>query len=257
MLLASYRSGSTWFIDVLNHVKGTAAYSELFSIPATKAGTQTLDSGQSEQTTRYLEQSIRAYPHYYERESSGPRIRPFSIYSYLNTFYQQEEAVGFKLMYPQLARHPEIWTYIVGHRIRVVHLVRKNHLDVIISREMRKVTNTTHRVAGSSETKTIQIALDPLATVARMRSLQRNIDLARRLIRLSRVQSLEVIYENLTRDFACFEPLWPFLQINDPPTAPESRLVKIVKAGYPAIISNYGEVQRAVRETEFADLLDG
>ena len=161
ILLASYRSGSTWFIDVLNHVQGTAAYSELFSIPAAKAGTQMLDSGQSDQTTRYLDRSIRAYPHYYQKEIGGSRIRPFSIYSYLNAFYDQEGTVGFKLMYTQLASHPEIWTYIVGRRIRVVHLVRHNHLDVIISREMRKVTKMTHRVAGSSETKTSQIELDP------------------------------------------------------------------------------------------------
>ncbi len=257
MLLASYRSGSTWFIDVLNHIDGTAAFSELFSIPATKSGTENLDSGQSDQTTRYLDRSIRDYPHYYQPESGGSRIRPFSIFSYLNTFYQQKGTVGFKLMYTQLARHPEIWAYIVRHRIRVVHLVRNNHLDVIISREMRKATKTTHRVVGSTEVKTTQITLDPAATVKRMKSLQRNINLARRLIRVSRVKSLEVSYEDLTHDSACFEPVWRFLQISDRQTAPESNLVKLVRAGYPEIITNYDDVWRSIQGTEFADLLEG
>ena len=257
MLLASYRSGSTWFMDVLNHIEGTAAFSELFSAPAAKSGTQTLDSGQSAQTTRYLDRSIRSYPHYYQQEGGGSRIRPFSITTYLNSFFEQEGTVGFKLMYTQLARHPEIWTYVMRHRIRVVHLVRANHLDVIISREMRKATKTTHRVAGSSAAKPTQITLEPVTTVKRMRSLQRNNDLARKLIRVSRVKSLEVIYEELAHDFACFDPLWPFLQIADHPTAPESKLVKLVRAGYPEIISNYDEVQRALQETEFADLLKG
>jgi len=256
ILLASYRSGSTWFIDVLNHVVGTAAFSELFSEPAAKAGTENLDSGQSVQTTRYLDQSIRAYPHYYEPESGGSQIRPFSIFSFLNAFYRQKGTVGFKLMYTQLARHPEIWAYVLRQRIHVIHLVRNNHLDVIISREMRKATKTTHRVQGSTELKAAQITLDPVETVKRMRSLQHNIDRARQLIRVSRVQSLEVSYEDLTRDSACFEPVWRFLQISDQQPAPESKLVKLVRAGYPEIISNYDDVQRAIRETEFADLLE-
>ena len=256
MLLASYRSGSTWFIDVLNHVDGTAAFSELFSAPAKKSGTQDLDSGQSVQTTQYLNRSIRAYPHFYQPGSGGTGIRPFSIFSYLNKFYEQKGIVGFKLMYAQLASHPEIWAYVVRQHIRVVHLIRNNHLDVIISREMRKATRTTHLIVGSTDIKMAQITLDPVDTVKRMRSLQRNIDFARRLIRVSRVQSLEVSYEELTHDPASFDPLWRFLQITNRPAAPESKLVKLVKAGYPEIISNYSEVRRSILETEFAELLE-
>jgi hypothetical protein len=159
-------------------------------------------------------------------------------------------------MYAQLARHPEIWIYVIRHQILVLHLVRNNHLDVIISREVRRATNTTHRVEGSTEDNLIPVTLDPQDTVKRLRTLQRNINLARSLIRLSRVPSLEISYEELLEDSANFEPVWEFLQISEQRARPESRLVKLVKGEYPELIRNYDDVQRAIKDTEFAYLLE-
>jgi len=256
LLLASYRSGSTWFVDVLNHVEGTAAFSELFSAPEKQAGTQDLTSDQANKTTQYLDQTIRAYPHYYQA-AENRKIRPFSTFSYLDTFYRQEGTIGFKLMYTQLARHPEIWAYCRFRGISILHLVRRNHLDVIISREMRKATRTTHRVAGAEEMKPVQVTLEPETLIKQMSSLQRNIDLARRLIKVSRVHSLEVIYEDLTRNSSCFEPVWTFLQINPQNVEPQSQLVKLVRVGYSESIANYDEVRKALQGTEFEHLLEG
>jgi hypothetical protein len=48
MVLTSCRSGSTELIEVLNHIEGIVTCSVLFHVPAMKAGTQTVDSGQSD-----------------------------------------------------------------------------------------------------------------------------------------------------------------------------------------------------------------
>ena len=256
LLLASYRSGSTWLVDVLNHVEGTAAFGELFAVPEKQAGTEELTRDQALKTTRYLDETIRAYPLYYQN-SIKRGLRPFSTFSYLDAFYEREVMSGFKLMYTQLAYHPEIWAYVRLKGISVLHLVRKNHLDVVISREMRKVTKTTHRVAGAKELKRVQVTLEPNALIKKMRSLQRHIDMARGLIKVSRVPSLEIIYEDLSRDPSCFEPVWAFLQINPTHNMPQSNLVKLVRAGYPESIANFEEVRTALQGTEFECLIEG
>ncbi|MDX1414533.1 MAG: hypothetical protein R3293_10105 [Candidatus Promineifilaceae bacterium] len=256
LLLAAFRSGSTWLVDILNHVHGTAAYGELFAVSEKKAGTEELTRDQSQKTTQYLEQTIRAYPLYY-RETEQRRIRPFSTFSYLRSFYQQDGTTGFKLMYTQLAQHPEIWAYIRLYGISVLHLVRQNHLDVIVSREMRKATRTTHRVVGAENVTPVQITLHAESLTSQMRSLQGNIEMARRLIKLSRVRSLELVYEELSRDKSRFDPLWSFLQINPQNQEPQSQLEKIVKAGYAQTIANYDEVCDTLSGTEFAHLIGG
>lgn len=256
ILLASYRSGSTWVIDVLNHIEGTTAFSELFSVPADRAGTQNLTNKQTDQTTEYLDRGIRAYPHFYQSAEIKQQFRPFSVFTYLNSFFQQEGNVGFKLMYAQLARHPEIWGYVIRHHILIIHLVRSNYLDVIISREVRKATNTTHQVDGFAKSEKIQVMLDPQDTVRRLQSLQRNVDWARRLIRWSRVPSLELRYEDLVKDAANFGPLWKFLQISEQQARLESKLVKLVRGSYPELIANYDDLDQALKGTEFANLLE-
>lgn len=255
LLLASYRSGSTWVIDVLNHVHGLSAYSELFAEPPKKVGTEELTRRQASETTDYLDRTIRAYPHFYQNEAKRG-IRPFSTFSYLNNFYQQEGQNGFKLMYTQLAKHAEIWLYMLLNKISIIHLIRQNHLDVIISREMRKATKTTHRVTGTKESARAKVALDCDQLLQQMRSLQRNIDLARRWISLSRVRSIEIYYEDLVRDPAYFAVLGEFLEIQDQVVQPQSRLVKLVRGDYEQSIANYDDVRRVLQESEFAALLN-
>jgi hypothetical protein len=145
---------------------------------------------------------------------------------------------------------------VIRHQINVLHLVRNNHLDVIISREVRRATNTTHRVESSTGANLVQVTLDPQDTVRRLRALQRNINLARRLIRLSPVPSLEISYEALLEDYANFEPVWEFLHISKKQAKLESRLVKLVRGDYPELIRNYDDVQQVIKDTEFAYLLE-
>lgn len=255
LLLAAFRSGSTWLVDILNHIEGVDAFGELFAVPQTRAGTEALTKAESLKTTRYLEQTIRAYPLYYD-EVPGRKIRPFSTFSYLDRFYAQRGKTGFKLMYTQLAHHPEIWAFVRLKGVKVLHLVRSNHLDVIISREMRKATKTTHRVIEAEEIRPTQVTLETGSLVKRMKSLQRNIDLARQLIRISGVGALEIRYEDLVHNADCFAPIWPFLQINATNSPPQSKLVKLVRASYAQSIANYDEVRSTLQGTEFARLLE-
>jgi hypothetical protein len=65
-----------------------------------------------------------------------------------------------------------------------------------------------------------------------------------------------VTYEELVRDSLNFHLLWDFLSINSDGKTPSSNFVKIRKAGYCEVISNYDEVKEALAGTEFVELID-
>lgn len=256
LVLSSHRSGSTWVIDVLNNLDRTSAFSEMFLPPAKRVRQNRPFFQLQSQTQTYLDESIRSYPAYHYVPDKKRRLRPFSVFSYLDKLYAQHGSIGFKLMYGQLAAFPEIWPYVMARGISVAHLVRENTLDIIISHEFRKVTRIAHSIAGERESlPPVQIELDPDATIGRMRHLQRNVNWARKLLDLTHVRHIEVKYEELKQNAANFLPLFEFLGRGDKDTVPTSNLVKLVKIDYPDLIRNYAELERRLDDTEFASLL--
>lgn len=256
LILTSYRSGSTWLVDMINNLEGASAYSELFLHAVDKLQPQQTAFTLSQATQAYLSHTIHDYPHFHYAEDVGGRIRPFTVFNYLDKFYSQPGTVGFKLMYEQLLPYPEIWLYVMRRGTAVIHLVRENHLDVVLSNAVRRATKVTHSVAGEAEPRPVQVELDPEATIKKMRALRRNINLAHRLLRLTHVRHIKVTYENLRRDPANFTPIWQFLAIEQPVVMPASRLKKLVRSGYPELISNYEEVRQAMLHSEFAALIE-
>ena len=59
-----------------------------------------------------------AYTRFFETKFKSLTVRPFSVFSYLNTLYSMPGKVGFKLMYKQLGLYPEILAYFIRHRIQ-------------------------------------------------------------------------------------------------------------------------------------------
>src|SRR5687768_11132775 len=128
VVLTSARSGSTWLMDLLNKRSGMEAHGELF------LGRPRLSPAIAGRAD---------FPRFIEVHGvTGPMRLPY-VFSYLNTLYRPPRTVGFKLMYGQLRKHPEILTYMMIRRLRVVHLIRRNHIDVIVSEEVAKLTGTS------------------------------------------------------------------------------------------------------------------
>lgn len=238
VILSAARSGSTWVVDMLRSIDNTQAFGELF-LPRPRPQPR---GGESDQ------------PRYVERQRPNLELRPRSVFSFLNRLYRKPGTVGFKLMYAQLCLFPEIWLYIWWRRIRVVHLVRRNHLDVHISREFLKIRKTPHFVAGQ-EPPRMKIRLNPATVVPEMKKLRRNILIARTLLRSFRVPHVEVAYEDLLGAPSGFEPIWDFLSINVERRTPTSKFRKIRKDNHADVISNYEDIKRALENTAFANLL--
>ncbi len=254
VILSSQRSGSTWFADVLNGHPDTNAYGELFLPPRTDRPAAD-QSAASPDTEAYVKDLLHGFPRFLADTPKEARIPVWGVFGYLNRLYRQSGAVGFKLMYTQLFAYPSIWAYIAARRLRVVHLVRRNHLDVVISSVMSKATKTTRRIAGEPEMPSKQIELEPVGLLRSLRKLKRNIRIARVLLRMFLIPHLEVSYEDLAGDAASFRAVWKFLSIDEEKYEPRSDLVKLVKGDHAEVISNYCEVKESLAATEFAEMV--
>ena len=250
-VLTSPRSGSTWLIDLINRTTQAQVFAELF-IPQRKPSSE---RRMTAETSRYLDANFRGYPLFCEARSRVFDIRPARTFAYLNRLYGRHGATGFKLMYSNILHFPEIWAYLVWRRIRVVHLVRLNHLDVYISSQVRFATGTVHSLVGEADTAGIQIELNISDLLRSMQRSRRNVQLARRLLRLSPTPHLEVHYEDLLAGGSPLVELCDFLQLALQRPGAGSNLRKLVTESHSKVVKNYADVRRALRGTDFEDLL--
>lgn len=242
VVLTTNRSGSVWVMSMLNSLEHVAAQGELF-LPRARVSEKRWDSD-------------FACPRFIETISNGLKFRPFSVFSYLNALYSTPGTVGFKLMYKQLALYPEISAYFIKNRIRVVHLVRRNHLDVLLSYAVKAKIGQAHLLSGQSAPDDIRIELNTHNLIRQLEWLEKKQRLARKLLSWCRLPHLEIAYEDLYRDQAHFRLIWDFLSIKPEEDMPESSLVKIRRGGHRDVISNYDEVKQVMANSKFAELLE-
>lgn len=242
VVLTTQRNGSTWVMSVLNAYEGVIAQGELF-LPRPRSPERRWDSD-------------FAYPRYTESSARVGRLRPRSVFRYLDAFFAQAEHAGFKLMYSQLRRYPEILVYLQHNRVRLVHLVRENHLDVLISYAVKRDVGKAHVLHGTDRPHVASVDLPVGSLLRRMRWLQFKHDLARRLLRTSRLPYLEVTYEELVRDQGRFDDILAYLGVLTGAQEPRSHIVKTRLGGQKDVLSNYDQVVRTLAGTRFAGLLD-
>lgn len=242
VVLTTNRSGSEWMMSTLNNYPDVFAHSELF-LPRP-------------QVSEGKWNSEFAYHRFVESKVKGLPLRPFSVFSYLNTFYSMPGKVGFKLMYKQLGLYPEILAYLLRHRVRVIHLMRQNHLDVMLSYAVKSKLGQSHLLAGQSAPDKLRVQLDTRTLVRKLAWLQEQQNIARRLLKFFRLPHVEVIYEDLVRNHTLFLRIADFLSIKAEQKIPEFSLTKIRKEGHRDVIGNYDEVKEVLVNSKFAGLLE-
>ena len=242
VVFTTQRSGSTWLMSVLNSIEDVSAHGELF-LPRPRSTEKRWDSGFQ-------------YPRYVESRAQHGSIRPFSVFSYLTTLYSSPGSIGFKLMYSQLRSFPELLMYLTRNRIHVIHLVRRNHLDVIISFAIKQAIGKAHILSGENRPKDVRIDIDTTSIVRDLKWLQFKHDVGRQVLRTCKLRHLEVAYEDLLNDQSCFSELIEFLNIAKPEEIPQSHILKTRLGNQKEVIKNYEEVKRALENTRFAALLE-
>jgi LPS sulfotransferase NodH len=243
VVLTTQRNGSTWVMSVLNSLEGVSAQGELF-LPRPRSPELRWDSD-------------FAYPRYVESRDEVGRLRPLSVFRYLDGFYGASPgAVGFKLMYSQVKSYPETLLYLVRHAIPTVHLVRLNHLDVLISFGVKREIGRAHILTAGDRPTNVRVEL-PLGTLVKdLERLNRRHEIARKLLRTLRLRHLEVAYEYLADDPGRFDEVLAFLDIPATSQSAHSNILRTRTGSQRDAVSNYDDVRRVLRGTRFAGLLD-
>lgn len=254
VVLSTQRSGSTWVIDVLNKLDGTKVYGELL-LKRDRAW----DAGEWD------------FPRFVESDHHRSGRRPSSMFAYLDDLYGQAPTVGFKLMYSQLRHYPEVLAYIRMRKVRIIHLLRRNYIDIHVSQAFKSASKRPHVWKGSDVVRTNdgpvelkpveeekeirQVRLNPAALLRQLRWYRRKQAFFRKWLSLTSRDHIEVAYEDLVADQSCFEQISDFLGISAGNEIPQTDMVRIRKGSHPEVISNYDEVQAVLRDTPFEQLL--
>jgi hypothetical protein len=178
----------------------------------------------------------------------------WAVFSYLDGLYGHSGAVGFKLMYGQLRRFPELAPYLLLRRVRILHLVRQNLVDVVVSEERARITGASHVRAGFADSSP-RVSLDPDGLVRRLDNRRRAVIVAGRMLRLWPCPVLETSYEQLLSNTAEFQRIGNFIGVPFNSKLPDSGLSKRGAASHRDSIANYNEVQDALAGTPYAAML--
>jgi LPS sulfotransferase NodH len=244
VVLATQRSGSTWVVDMLDSHPQVTAYGELMLSP---------------EKDMMLPRDVEYFNQFLARTSARPRflVSHYLTLRFLDQVFSSSraDAVGFKLMYDNFFRNPELLGYLVRKRIRIIHVVRENLLDIAISRRAAKSKGVYH-VWGDRQVEQVKVELDTAHLVGLLRSLDLQQRLARRWLPKLGLSVCEASYERLAHDRHRYATLLEFLQVDDSrPEALTSNLNKVVRESHADVIVNYLDVRRVLTGTRFEPLL--
>jgi len=172
---------------------------------------------------------------------------------------KQPTAVGFKLKYQQLDKYPEILPYLREHKIKIIHLIRRNLLASIISAEMVPEMLARFRHANLSKSTrldglSLSVSLDSSTIVAQLSALEYLIDKSKAVI--AGLPTIEVTYEDLIQSpTKTNRSILRFLGI-DPRGTLKSKYRKIMPNLPKDGIRNIGQIREILGQTRFARYLD-
>lgn len=255
--MATQRSGSSWVQETLNTHAGLKVYTELFIY-------------QGRDFPFWEPNDVEFANTFWDRHATRPRrlTKPYWTVRYLQHVFDQPDcqAVGFKYMYDQIRRSPEVLVWAAAARVKVVHLVRTNLLDVVVSAKLAEKTRvwgiaTDGRpdMPWTSSTMTSQrITLDPGFVFGELTRMSRERDRARAWLKRTRTPTCEVLYETLAADQGAFATILDFLELPDPdPSVLRSPLKKLRTAPVSDVVENFAEVRARLLGTPFEGFLPG
>lgn len=247
VVLSTQRSGSTWVVDMLTSHPRVVAYSELFmhgGVGTPKWGT---------------EKDLPYWQTFIADKRGGRFTRPYWLWSYLGRALDERpgiNAVGFKLMYSQLTSiakplMPALWL----KRVRLIHLIRRNSLDVVLSKEAGEARHGVLHAREGQPVESVRLRLRTDDLMKRLTAHERAVAGARVRFKKVGLSYREVFYEDLVADEAGgFASLFEFLGVEPAPVS--SSLQKVNPTAHEELIENYGEVREALEGTKFSGQLN-
>lgn len=236
VILATQRSGSTLLWRTLDQHPNIEAHGEMFL--------STLQRKDSYRT--YLRSSSLHFLQHYV-------MKKRSVDDYLTQLFRSREdiyAIGFKLMYNHL--FGELSRWLKDHDVSIIHLIRKNLLKAILSRETARERNLYHAAAGKRIPQ-VKITLDPQRLIRDLEGIRKEISLHRKSF--YDLPHLEVYYEDVLSNREHFyRSVFDFLDVENI-SALQEPLKKINPDSVDDLLSNSQEVRQALLGTPFEEYL--
>jgi LPS sulfotransferase NodH len=236
LILTSQRTGSTWFVDILNSHDGVICYSELF-LPKSKE-------------SRVV--GPNDLPQYVDAKKKN-----INLHEYLLNVYNGRgtNITGFKIMYNQLINNLSIINFCIKNKVSIIHLTRSNVLETIISRELLKKSHVAHIKDASvqqSQKITLKLAtLIPRIMFIRLQSFIVNVSLY-----ILPLGYIKVSYEDLVNnDINAWRDISSSLGIANINTL-ESSLKKVNSNKLSEKVTNFNSVSNLLRKSPFSRYLD-
>jgi hypothetical protein len=191
----------------------------------------------------YIEQSVgRCIQHWLLRGAVTRR--------YLDELYQLPgyRCIGFKMMDNQLKKFPAVLSYIKANDLRVVHLLRENPFDIMLSRLSMIARGYAHSGSTSGEAVSFYVSTDGL--VEELQTI-RDEGLRWKKVLEDSAPYMLVTYDRFVQErLAVSRELLSFLGVNSNIDL-VSELVKLNTAPVSRIVQNFDEVQACLQKTEF------
>lgn len=239
IVLSKARSGSTWLVNTIGNIEGFYCFGELFLQKESKG-----------EYGRGLEM-----PQYIEWARSSGALRPFKTFKYLDKLFRLTDNIGFKLMWAQQRRYAEILIYAALRKISVIHLIRRNGIDALISLINAKSRGKFHYTQNEKTPIEEAVQLDPANLLKELERLEKRTKFTQWLLKILRIRHIEVFYEDLLKGPEQFRPVWDFLCVNFEKNPPSWEQKKIRTRKLLDIIENYDEVEKLLRDSAYAGYL--
>jgi LPS sulfotransferase NodH len=240
-IITSQRSGSTWLTQLLN------------SHPQIKV----LAGDPFWNHSGYFDGNL---PRYHDYCKTTNVSRPWVLFNYLDTLnletYESKphDVLGYKLMYNHIKHNPEVLIKLIFDQYRIIHLARRNVLDLLISNTVGKQYGVYH--VTKSDNKNKPAYLDPKLLIPTLDLYERSYQTAKVFLSIIPIPVLEVKYESLRTDKnGTLRSIADFLQVDSSSISFESDLKKANAGLYKDKIENYIQVKKILDNSKYAKLL--
>lgn len=254
-IITTQRSGSTWFQDLLSCHPRIKVFGELF-LWRQEWDRQKTQWGTCEPL--WTRDNLLPHPSYYRFANSNSGSRPQLIFKYLDQLHSypgSHQALGFKLMYNQLLPRPEILMKFIKNEYKIIHLVRSNYLDILISKASLQQNNAVH-IKGEHKLKASEVSLNSSNLLRDLKIRESIVLFMRSILYLLPNQVLEISYESICADKdSIMETAIDFLGVPRSDILYNSEFQKVNRGAHSQKISNYEEVIQVLKGSRFQDLL--
>lgn len=249
VLLSTQRSGTSWCMERIASHPDVAGYGEV--LLRTADGWSDWPPGAED----------RPFYTTYRRERGwkGSRFRDHTeLFRYLDYLYEPRHklrAIGFKLMYDEARPYPEVLAYMKLRRVRVLHLVRENLLDLVLSREAMTHRRFVH-ARSEEQRESVKVHVDTTDLVSRLVVVENQRRFAQRVLRALRLRAYEFTYEDLSKDDAVWRGILHFIAVPDHDHGDLSaRMLKLAPLSHRNGVENFDEVAQTLSGTRFERFL--